>query len=144
MDIFAESNKKKNRKKRLMFLAFYGPVLYLFALLSASGPVKKSVCFLKLYCAPEESPVWLKALVLYGYYLILALLAVYTYKAVEALVKHKNHILIFKRILILLPLIFTGVIWLVEPQFRGIHYFFILFFAFFSVAGLLLIELRKK
>ncbi len=144
MDIFAENNRKKNRRKRLVFLAFYGPALFFFALLTSLGPMKQSLCFFKIYCAGHDTSLWLKALILYGYYLLIALLVVYVYKGVESLVKHKNHIFIFKTIFVFLPLIFTGIIWLIEPEFRTIHYFFIVFFAFFSIAGLLMIELRKK
>ncbi len=143
-NIFENQEKKKERKKRLTIFGFYGPVLYLFALLASTGEVLYSPCFFNVFCVNKDATVFLLAIPIYLYFLSFALIITYTYLGLEKLVRRKNHISLFRFILILLPLLFSFIIWLKEPFLTGKHYFFIGLFGVFSIAGLLLIEFRKK
>ncbi len=144
MNIFEERKRKQKRKKRLLFWGFYGPLLYSFALLIASGKFDADLCFFNLFCVSHSSHVFLKASVVYLYLLLMAFIVIYTYIGVEKLVQRKNHIPVFQAVLVALPLLFTGVVLYTEPVLQAKHYFFIIFFAVMSVAGLTMIEFGKK
>ncbi len=144
MNIFEQSEKKKKRKKRMLFWGFYGPFLFGFALLIATGKSDKDLCFFNLFCVANSSSIWAKASVVYLYLLLMALLVIYTYVGVEKLMKTKHHIPVFQAILVLLPLLFLGVVLYVEPFLQVKHYFFIILFALMSIAGLAMIEFRRK
>jgi hypothetical protein len=144
MNIFEKSEQKKKRKKKLLFYGFYGPLLYSFALLIATGKFKADLCFFNLFCVPSNAGVMLKAAVIYLYLLLMAVIIIYTYVGAEKLVRKKNHIPVFQAILVAIPLTFIAVVWFSEPVLMAKHYFFIILFALMSIAGLVMIEFRKK
>ena len=144
MNIFEKSEKQKKRKKRLLFYGFYGPLLYSFALLVSTGNFGSDLCFFNLLCVSPDANILLKAFVVYLYLLLMAVIIIYTYVGAEKLVQKKNHIPVFQAILVAIPLIFIAVVWMIEPVFKAKHYFFIILFAVMSIAGLAMIEFRKK
>ena len=140
----SQVSNKPERKKRLILAGFYGPVLMLFALLIAAKGGKSDMSFFGLFHTGEQGGMWKRALVVYLYLLSFMLLIVYTYLGLEKLVRHKKHLLFFRILLIALPLISAGLIYLVEPQWKSTHWLFVTGLAILSVGGLLMIDIAQR
>lgn len=143
VDIFQSHNKKQKLKDKLYFYAFYTLLLYLFALLIVSFGGNHQICLFKLVCAQSGEQLFLSALIVYAYLLFFVVLLIQTYKLMEKLVGHKNHIQYFKYIFFAIPVLITLLVWILETQ-QDDAIRIVLFASIVSVAGLLMIELRKK
>ncbi|NPA43791.1 MAG: hypothetical protein GXO27_07170 [Chlorobi bacterium] len=144
MNIFEFREKEKKRKHRRWMLVFYGPFLYAFALLAALKPTQSDRCFFSLLCASPDDSVFLRALILYLYIFIFAILAVYGYKLIEKLAVHKRQFTFFRLIFILLPLVFALIVIWKEPFLERKHYLSVALVTLISLAALAMIEFRKK
>jgi len=130
------------RKKRMALWGFYGPALFLFALLMASRGLKTKICFFGLLCSHPGGNMWWTAFIIYLYLLLAALLLVYTYMGLERLVKSKRQFMFFRIILLAIPLMTALLIWLLEPQWQHKHWIWLVSLSIVSLAGLLMIETR--
>jgi len=81
-------------------------------------------------------------LILYLYLLAMVVVLIQTYKLLEKLVAHKNHIQYFKYIFYAIPLLVLAVVWWAKTN-RDDAVLILVFSAILSVAGLLMIEMRK-
>jgi len=141
-DIFAQHNKKKKLKDRLFFYAFYTVLLYLFALSIVLIGKDTEICLLNFYCVPTKSH-WLQAsLILYLYFLLMVVVLIRTYKLLEKLVAHKNHLRYFKYIFYAIPFLVIAMV-LVAGTNSYDALLIVLFSGILSIAGLLMIEFRK-
>ncbi len=145
-NIFDNQNNARpaNRKKRLALWSFYGPALFLFALLLASRGLRERLCFFGLICNEAGGRMWLTALIIYLYLLLAAAVLVYVYIGLEKLVKAKRQFLFFRIILIAIPLLTALLILWIEPFWLRKHTIWVLSLSVVTMLGLLLIETRKK
>jgi len=141
-DIFAPHNKRKKLKDTLFFYAFYTVLLYLFALSLVFIGKDNEICLFNFHCVSSKAH-WLQAsLILYFYFLIMVVVLIQTYKQLEKLVAHKNHLRYFKYIFYAMPFFVTAVVLLAGTN-SDDAWLIIIFSAILSLAGLLMIEFRK-
>ena len=142
-NLFEKHNRKKAIKEKLYFYAFYTILLYLLALTIVLISKDTQVCLFDFYCVSSKAAYLQAALILYLYLLILVIILIQTYKLLEKLVVHKNHILYFKVIFYVIPPAVALLVWLLDTS-KDDAYLIIVFSAIISVLGLLMIEFRKK
>ena len=142
-DLFQQHNRKKALKDKLYFYSFYTILLFLFALMIVLISKDNQICLFDYYCVSSKQH-WLQAaFILYLYLLFIVVLLIQTYKLLEKLVAKKNHIQYFKYIFYAIPFLVAIIVWLAGTQ-KDDAYLMIVFAAMLSIAGLLMIEFRKK
>ncbi len=142
-DFFQQHNRKKALKDKLYFYSFYTVLLFLFALMIVLISKDNQICLFDFYCISSKQH-WLQAaFILYLYLLIAVIILIQTYKLLEKLVAKKNHIRYFKFIFISITPLVVLIIGLTS-SFDYNTYMLIVFAGILSIAGLLMIEFRKK
>ncbi len=142
-NLFEKQNRKKALRDKIYFYLFYTVLLYLLALTIVLISHKNQICLFNLYCVSSKPFYFQAALILYVYLLFFVIIIIQTYKYLEKLVAHKNHILYFKYLFIGLPFLVGALLWLLNIT-ASDSYLMLIFTAIISVSGLLMIELRKK
>jgi len=141
-NLFEKHQRKKAIKDKIYFYGFYTVLLYLLALMIVLISKDTDICLFDGYCVSSKRHYIQAAFILYLYLLILVIIIIQTYKLLEKLVAHKNHLQYFKYLFYLIPFLVTGVVWLVSKQISDAS-IVIVFSAIISVLGLLMIEFRK-
>jgi len=144
VNIFEFREREERRKKRFWLTLFYGPFLYVFALLVSMKPGGGSFCFFGIICAGESDVVWWRGFVLYLYILFIVLAVIYGYKGIERMARRQHHLRFFKLIFILLPVLSAVVTVWKTPFLEGKHYTFVSFITLVSIGALAMIEFHKK
>jgi hypothetical protein len=142
-DLFKNHQKKQALRDKIYFYTFYTVLLYLLALIIILISKKNQVCLFDFYCVSSKSHNWQAAFILYIYLLILVVIIIQTYKGLEKLIAHKDHIQYFKYIFYSIPFLVAFIVWLVDTKTND-AYLIIVFSAIISIIGLLMIEFRKK
>ncbi len=142
-NLFAKHNRKKALKDKIYFYSFYTILLYMFALMIILISKDNSICLFDWYCVSSHQH-WLQAaFILYLYLLIIVLILIQTYKLLEKLVATKNHLRYFKYIFYAMTPLIAILIWTTSELNRN-AYMLIVFSGILSIAGLMMIEFRKK
>ncbi|GEM_PF-2917371 len=142
-NVFGKHQQKIALKNKIYFYGFYTILLYFMALTIILISKPNQICFTSYLCADSSKYVFFTGFILYLYILIFAVVIVHSFKVLEKVLQHKNHLNIFKGIFIVIPLL-TGVyVWLSDTESKN-GILLILFTAIISIMGLLMIELRKK
>ncbi len=142
-NLFRKQAKKKALTDKIYFYIFYTVLLYLLSLTIVLISPQSNICLFDLYCVLSKPNYLQAALILYIYLLIFVIVLIQTYKLLEKLVAHKNHIAYFKRLFIVLPFL-VAILSLVLNIDTDNAYLMLIFTAIISVLGLLMIELRHK
>jgi len=142
-DIFQNHNKKQERKNKIYFYGFYTVLLFLLALLLIVAGKDSNICLSKYFCANSKTQLFKASLILYLYLLFFVVLMIQTYKILEKVIAKKNHIQYFKYIFYALTPFVLLVVWLTETNTEDAQ-LMVVFTAIMTVAGLIMIEFRKK
>ncbi len=143
-NIFDNHERKQNRRKRLAVWGFYGPVLFLFALLVASKEGGARWCFTPWLCGDANDSIWKTAAVIYLYLLLFSLAVIYGYQGLVRLAGHQKRMQWFARIFAALPVVAAVMIFGLHPGWERSKAIWWIAVALVSVVALLLIEIRKK
>jgi len=142
-DIFAKHNQKKKFIDALFLYGFYTVLLYSFAMLIVVISDNHEICFFGYHCVYTNTHFLLSSFYLYIYILLLVIILIQTYKILEKILTKKNHITYFKYIFFAIPLLTLAIVWLRQTP-KDDAVLLLLFVTIMSIAGLLMIELRKK
>jgi len=142
-DIFQNNHKKQERKNKMYFYAFYTVLLFLLALLLVIAGKESTVCLTDYFCANSKTQLFKAGFILYIYLLFFVVLIIQTYKLLEKIVAKKNHIRYFKYIFYALTPFVLLVVWFADTNTEDAQ-LMVVFTAIMSVAGLIMIEFRKK
>ncbi len=142
-DIFQNHNKKQERKNKIYFYGFYTVLLFLLALLLIVVGKENNVCLTDYFCANSKTQLFKASFILYLYLLFFVVLMIQTYKLLEKIIAKKNHILYFKYIFFALTPFVLLVVWFADTNTEDAQ-LMVVFTAIMSVAGLIMIEFRKK
>ncbi len=142
-DIFEKNTKKQALKDKLYYYVFYTLLLYFFAMLVVLISKDNDICLTNYFCANSKTQILKSSFILYLYFLFFAILIVQTYKLLEKLIAKKNHIQYFKYIFYAITPLVALILWLLNTN-QEDTYLLVAFAGIMSVAGLLMIELRKK
>jgi len=142
-DIFLKNNRKKKLKNQIYFYAFYTILLYLFSVMIIAVSKNTEICLFDWYCVSSKKQFLQAGFILYIYLLFIAILMIQTYKWLEKLVSHKNHIAYFRYIFYAItPMVYIMIKWFGKIDENSI--LLIIFSAIISVLGLLMLAFRKK
>jgi C4-dicarboxylate transporter len=142
-NLFEENNKKQALKNKLYFYAFYTVLLFLLALLIIISGKGSDICISNYFCANTKTQILKASFILYLYLLFFVIIMIQTYKLLEKLIAKKNHIKYFKYIFYALTPFVLLVVWLAGTRYEDAQ-LMVVFTAIISIAGLMLIEFRKK
>ena len=142
-NIFQKHNKSKAIKNKIYFYVFYIVLLFLLALLFVIVGKENSICLSKYLCANTKTKIFEASFILYLYLLFFVIILIQTYKLLGKIVAKKNYINYFRYIFYALTPFILFIVWLVDTNYEDAQ-LMVGFTAIMSVAGLIMIEFRKK